>query len=472
LPEVRAALQRGDIDYQTAFRESALLRERAPTGLDPAAARLRKGWETAPGLAGRMMAGELTGQRIEAESRAAAIEREAKAEEEQRAIRAADDAAQRIAAEQTQRTRALYDQAWAERMAQYDAAARDLERQTIDPDRAFGDSKTARTINRSLSMIALGLAAAFGQRGSVEAVAEQINKAIDRDIEIQKAAIDNKRASLAAKTGAFSLLRAKLGDDAAAEALARSQMLGQTERRLERIRSQLKTDQQRAAVGQVLDAMRRQREQAVMGLRLQAQQQAAARAASANWAAQQPRADVRPATPADEARYVPGLQGFAATEKEAAELKGAMAATKTYVDQIERLAELNRQGAVGPLAPERGEAEKIIASATYAAGQMAGTGVMSDKEQGMFAPPAVYDLTKSDERIARELQTLKAMAESRLNNRIRAANITPGAMATGTDARGRPQRQMTLGPVARVVGAPGEAPRGGTAAFTPGPAKE
>ena len=110
-----------------------------------------------------------------------------------------------------------------ERIKGYDAAVDEMLKTKINPNQFYEDRGTGGKI---MAALAIGLGA-FGasQTGGPNMAAKIISDAIDRDIDTQKANLQNKQQGAQAKRTAYSMVLEKVGDERAAEAVTRDMML-------------------------------------------------------------------------------------------------------------------------------------------------------------------------------------------------------------------------------------------------------
>lgn len=156
--------------------------------------------------------------RAEGEVRAQGFEQQAELERQQNAeleVRVED-----FEAEQRERQQAR-DQVAGE-FAELSEQANNMS----PKDRRTKAQKVVGTLAIALGGVADGFAAMGGNYGTKHAadVQAQINLQIQRDLEMQKMALDNKRAAAAAKQTEFGMAREALGDAQQAEAFATAQL--------------------------------------------------------------------------------------------------------------------------------------------------------------------------------------------------------------------------------------------------------
>jgi hypothetical protein len=138
--------------------------------------------------------------------------------------------------EQAEKQRRAVEQSYQE---QYDSYANELANEKIDPNRSWnqknGFEKAAGIAHRFLRGFLIG---ATGRD-----IGDQLEAEVARDIDAQKANLANKRATLAAKHGAFHMAMQRFGDERAAEAAARAGMLEQFKTRLGELAAQSQSTQ-------------------------------------------------------------------------------------------------------------------------------------------------------------------------------------------------------------------------------------
>lgn len=114
-----------------------------------------------------------------------------------------------------------------------------LERGEINPNRVWEESSTGSKIGAVLGMLVAGVGA--GYQGRENMAVAQINKAIDRDIDAQKANL-NKKSNL------LTSYMAQLGDERAAEAAARAHALTVAEVKVKQAAASAQTPEAKAAL--------------------------------------------------------------------------------------------------------------------------------------------------------------------------------------------------------------------------------
>lgn len=103
-----------------------------------------------------------------------------------------------------------------------------FSQEKVDPNRYWGNLST---FNKIGSLISIALSGAMG--GGTNRSLELINKAIDNDIETQKANIAIQRGGLEVRDNFLSKINARVSSEAQAEQLTRAYMLDQVKSRIE-----------------------------------------------------------------------------------------------------------------------------------------------------------------------------------------------------------------------------------------------
>jgi hypothetical protein len=150
-----------------------------------------------------------------------------------------------------------------------DDLARSVRTREIDSSRLFGRRNTSARIAAGIGMALAGLGDAIrGGSGGVESVLAIIDRAIDRDIDEQRANLANASRGVEQQRGILADLRRSFGDERGAEAAARSAMIQSTMRQLEALRTQVQSNVQRERIDQMLGQLQQQdaaaRQQAIL----------------------------------------------------------------------------------------------------------------------------------------------------------------------------------------------------------------
>jgi hypothetical protein len=155
------------------------------------------------------------------------------------------------------------------RTRELDDLARSVRTREIDSSRLFGRRNTSARIAAGIGMALAGLGDAIrGGSGGVESVLAIIDRAIDRDIDEQRANLANASRGVEQQRGILADLRRSFGDERGAEAAARSAMIQSTMRQLEALRTQVQSNVQRERIDQMLGQLQQQdaaaRQQAIL----------------------------------------------------------------------------------------------------------------------------------------------------------------------------------------------------------------
>lgn len=462
LEAVKAAYDRGEIDYPTAFRQSALIREQAPTGVDPGAAALRGGWETPAGLSGRLAASQIAGEQEAGRAAVAGLGREAEAAEGQAAAQAELASRRAVQEQEAGRQRAEFQADYQRRMADYDVAAKELAETRITPHGFFDHKGTGPAIAGAIAFGMMAVGAAL--KGGSTNAQMMIERAIDRDIDAQKANLAGKQAALGAKRSALGLARERLGDIDAAAAAVKASAYEQTALKVQRMRDQITNVDARGKADALLGDLSRKRNEAVMQVDLASKIAAQQQAQSAAWVrANAGRVVASKAGPDDEKRYVAHLQGFAPDAKAAQQLRDAEAARRTLTANLQELSRLNREGNWMPGSADRARADALRQDTIYQSGKLAGAGALAEGELELFGKkiPSAFNATETDAAIQARLASAQQMIDQRVRDLENVTRVTPGALMTNTDAQGRQRREKVYLPES-------SAQQQGAVPFTPG----
>jgi hypothetical protein len=128
---------------------------------------------------------------------------------------------------------------------------------TLDPNRIYANQTTEQKI---IAAIGMGLAS-LGS-GPNQAVAV-MQKAIDRDLEIQKANIDIKQNSINARNSLLSQLNTQFGNTIAAENLAKSVMLERAKNKVEQLKVNAQSQKAAANAQKIIGELEVQKADAI-----------------------------------------------------------------------------------------------------------------------------------------------------------------------------------------------------------------
>jgi hypothetical protein len=151
--------------------------------------------------------------------------------------------------EKARRQQELEDQQNAEKERQDMLAKQTAKLQTlqdnlgdakVDPDRFWDNKSTFDQVRLVLGAALMEAGAAFGGPGGGLKI---LNAMINRDIEAQKAAIQNKRAGVTAQQNLISMTRAQFSDDRAQDAAARALAYNIVETELDKLGAKAQNEQ-------------------------------------------------------------------------------------------------------------------------------------------------------------------------------------------------------------------------------------
>lgn len=132
------------------------------------------------------------------------------------------------------------------------------------------EPKDRRTIGqRVMSALAVGLASLFdgiGGTNNGDQVASMISRGIDRDLEMQREMLNNKRTALAAKNTELGQVREKFGDSVDNLKLARAMKLDQAAQEIEAAKARGLQGEALAVADQTIAQLRLERENLLMGI--------------------------------------------------------------------------------------------------------------------------------------------------------------------------------------------------------------
>lgn len=315
------------------------------------------------------------------------------------------------------------------RMTEMDALQAEVRATKIDPSNYFSSQPAWA---KMLSLISVGLGGfAQGYSGGrlPNTALDMLNRAIDQDIEAQKANLATKRGAVAEAGNMYGLARQRLGDDRAAAEWVRSQqreMVANTLRRFEaeardpqlqnkaaQLAVKYETDAQQGRLG--IAAMRAgedERRRAAQAAAMAAAQRgpslkdleaiARIKKLEAETGAIQGEAGMSPegwmSSEKLQARYVPKLGALAATAEEAKELKAKGADRDNLIQSIDRMIKIIEDNPVASRVPGS-EARNLLSSARsdilFKTGKAYGAGALSESErdsiEGIYGASNVFD---------------------------------------------------------------------------------
>lgn len=271
-------------------------------------------------------------------------------------------------------------------MLSYKNALRDLERSTIDP---YGGEKGSG--KRIAAAIAIGLGTVGSAMGGGQnMVMPMIQAQVDREVQAQIVALENKKAGVAGRVNMVGMLRERLGDTDRAESAAKAHIYSQLELRVKTVEETAKSQIIQTRAKALRTELGRRKDEFEQAAALQAQVQAEAleqkRAQAIAWAHhQQAKADEQAELAAQGvidvwgegdfpkgAAYVEGI-GIVGTGSLADKTIQRIQASK----EVERLAdEIQRQGKVGW--ENMARKEQLLGALTMAISQEGGLGALDD----------------------------------------------------------------------------------------------
>ena len=133
------------------------------------------------------------------------------------------------------------------RRKEMDALRADIAATKIDPQNYFQNQSNLAKVLSVISVGIGGFASGYSGGKIPNTALAQLNAAIDRDIEAQKANLSTKRGALAEAQSVYGMARQKLGDDQQAFAYSRALLLDQAKRYAEQLGGEGRTQQIRNA---------------------------------------------------------------------------------------------------------------------------------------------------------------------------------------------------------------------------------
>ena len=164
----------------------------------------------------------------------------------------------------------------------------DIAATKIDPQNYFSSAPAWAKVLSILSVGIGGFASGWSGGRIPNTALAQLNAAIDRDIEAQKANLAKKRGEFSAAQGVYAQVRQKLGDDEQAYNFTRALLLNQGARAAQALAGEGRTAQIRNAAAQTSEQLKFQAQQAernALGIVLQQQLAEREREARARFAA-------------------------------------------------------------------------------------------------------------------------------------------------------------------------------------------
>lgn len=282
-----------------------------------------------------------------------------------------------------------------DQLEKIDATAKEYGSLEIDPSRLYKNASTGQKILASIGLV-LG---SFGRNGNQ--AASTIMKAVNQDINAQKADIATAKGELTTQQGVLSQMRQLFGDERQAEQAAKLAMLENAENKIKQFQAE---SQSKVVQAQGQDAL--------AGIELEKQklkakaEQAAREAQTRQYATQ----TMDPAYMSQEQKdvFVPGY-GFAFNKENAEKFKDEIIGIESSLKGIDELLDLAKSGAT--LSPDSRGATKVKQSLLIGELRLpvVGPGALSDQEmdllRSVIADPSKFTTIS-------EQAKLKALRES------------------------------------------------------------
>lgn len=333
-----------------------------------------------------------------------------------------------------------------------DAIRADIAATKIDPQNYFSSAPAWAKVLSILSVGIGGFASGWSGGRIPNTALAQLNAAIDRDIEAQKANLAKKRGEFGAAQGVYAQVRQKLGDDEQAYNFTRALLLNQGARAAQALAGEGRTAGIRNAAAQTSEQLKFQAQQAernALGIVLQQQLAEREREARARFAASP--AGRAAAAASDEARLqkerLKGLKLQAEEKKLIADIAkyGREAETGMTAQEAEKQAE----------AQERLAASYVSAAGGYVSGGATEAGKLRQnlavKDQLVSYADQAIDIIKQNPVAARVPGTDASNALNVTKTLINAAVSTAhGQGALSDDERATYEDVLSTGFVAGV----------------------
>lgn len=296
------------------------------------------------------------------------------------------------------------------RMTEMDALQAEVRATKIDPSNYFSSQPAWAKV---LSLISVGLGGfAQGYSGGrlPNTALDMLNRAIDQDIEAQKANLATKRGAVAEAGNMYGLARQRLGDDRAAAEWVRSQQREMVANTLRRFEAEARDPQLQNKAAQLAVKYETEAQQGRLGIaamragedeRRRAAQAAAMAAAQrgpslkdleamarikkleAETGAIQGEAGVGPGGAVTgkraaelQARYVPSLGAIAGSPKQADDLNEGIAAAERTKQVLGEMKRLRLEGSTGGFGVDRARYEALRTDAIASSNRAARLGAL------------------------------------------------------------------------------------------------
>ena len=206
---------------------------------------------------------------------ASAVDADANALEQSARLMERADARMRQLQQRQQLAEQARQQELRRRQVALDQLADEAARARVEPGRVLAKGNTTARFSAALGMLLGGFGDAIaGGNSGLQTTLSIIDRAIDRDIEAQRAELATKQQAVGNSQRLLATARARFGDEQAAEAATRDAMLGSVQRQIEALQrdaqSQAQDAQLRQAMAQIearRNALRQQALQAGLGER-------------------------------------------------------------------------------------------------------------------------------------------------------------------------------------------------------------
>ncbi len=293
----------------------------------------------------------------------------------------------------------------------------DAGKMAVDPDHFWNSRSTSSKIMIGIGM-ALGSFGGMGNGGRNSAV-ETINKAINRDLDLQQQAIKNKRENLADRRGLLSDMYLRFKDDTQAMAAAKVAYLQNAQLKLNEIAARYAAPEVRANAAKAIGE-------------IEVKKQAAQMEFWKAWRALQPvgpNANPNQLTEEQRARWVEGY-GLATTPAQAADAYKFLPADRLIEKGLNKLIEIAGRGGSSINPSDSAEVAGIRGALTGALSDTLLQGRMSDNDM-KFLHELVVDPTKWNSLTSsniKTLQTVKKVLNDSKNEKLKQMGINPNPL--------------------------------------------
>ena len=221
----------------------------------------------------------------------------------------------------------------------------------IDPDRWWGDKSTGGKITSAIGILLGGIAQGLNGRENV--ALKMIDKAIDRDIDAQKAGLSRDVQAASIQEGIVAQTRQLYADEAVADAAAKTLQLQAADQQMAALQAQAKVPSDQEAIGRVRVGVQQQigalQQQMGQSLRttVGTSTQVKAVGGSKGLTREQALEQLRQTTGTeayDRERFIPGYDANARTPEEAKKYRAAGDANRALKGDIARLEKLASTG--------------------------------------------------------------------------------------------------------------------------------